>query len=585
MLKILFLSLLILTTSVTCTKKSENSGPSRVISVLDASITNLDPIHSTNRYASTVVASIFEGLYHYHYLKRPITLEPQLAENLPKISKDLLTYTIQLKKGVFFQDDPAFPGGKGREFNVNDVIYSWKRLADPKNTALGWWLIDGKVEGLNAWRDDFRQAKVNYDTPISGLKALDDYKLQITLTKPSFQFVHILATTPTMIVAREVVEKYGNEIINHPVGTGAFRLKKWVRNSEVQLVKNSRYRRVFYPKEGNPDSLDRSLFEDSGRVLPLSDEVIIKIFPERQPMWLSFLKGKLDHGIIPKDNYDQVFENNLLKKEFVDKGMSILYQHRPDVVYISLNMENPILGKNKLLRKALAAALDKDLILEKFYNKRGLISQGPLPPGIDGYDKDYQNPNVFNLELAKKYLAEAGYPDGKGLPEFEYDMPNISTSSRQFGEFLKDRWGQIGIRIKLQANTWPQFDKKTKTKKATMFDMAWMADYPDAENFLQLFYSKNISPGPNSFNFVNREYDELFEQFLTLPPGGKRNLISKKLINLINDEVPAIFLVHRIFRLPYHGWLKNYNEFPIIYDFLKYLRVDEKEKEKLIKKL
>ncbi len=576
LITVLLISLFILSCTQTVTSHSNE-----VVSYLEANVATTDPIHSTNKYASTVSSSIFENLLHYHYLKRPIVLETQLAEEMPHISDDGLTYTIKIKRGVFFQDDPAFPNSKGRELIAQDFVYSWMRLADPKNKALGWWLLDGKIKGLNEWRN----GSADYAKPIEGLKAIDQYTLQVILNKKSFQFLHVLAAPPLAVVAREVIKKYGDKINDHPVGTGPFKLKSWIRNFQLELVKNDKYHKTFYPKEGTIDSKKKGLLQDSGQTLPLSDKITIRIITERQPLWLSFLKGQVDHGIIPKDNYHQIFENKEIKTEIRKKGIRVLAQKRPDLVYISFNMEHPILGKNKKLRKAISSAIDKKQILKTFYNNRGLIAQGPIPPGLPDYDKTYTNPVSYNLEKAKQLMTEAGYPNGKNLPVFDYDLPGSATWSRQLGEFLKDQLSQIGVSIRIVPNTWPQFDQKVKAKKATLFDQAWVADYPDSENFLQLFYSKNISPGPNSFNFVNSDYDQMFEQFLSLPPSQKRFNLTQKMIKLLNDESPAVFLLHRLFKLPYHSWLKNYNEYPIIYDHLKYLRVDQHQKQKDLNKL
>lgn len=569
--------LIILFLVFTACTKADKPADDTLFGFLEASIPHLDPIHSTNRYSSVINSNVFEGLYHYNYYKRPITIEPQLAEGMPNVSADGLTYTIKLKKGVLFQDDPAFPNGKGRELTAQDFIYSWKRLGDAKNKALGWWVLDGLIDGFNQWRENLRSGKVDFAAPVSGLQAPDNYTLVIKLTRPSFQFLHFLCMPVTMVVAKEVVDHYGQEIGNHPIGTGPYALKSWIRNSELRLEKNPHFRKVLFPADGNSP--------DVGKPLPLASKVVIKELSEQQPLWLSFLKGQLDYAIIPKDNFDQVFANNQLKDEIKEKGIRIHYQHRPDVTYITFNMEHPLLGKNKNLRKAFATAIDRKLMLEKFYNNRGIVSEGPLPPGFDGYDANYKSPIQYDVEKAKEYLKLAGFPEGKGLPVFEYEMSNNATWSRQFGEFIKDQWAQIGIQIKLNVNTWPQFDQKIKTKKAAIFDMAWMADYPDSENFLALFYSKNISPGSNNANYINRDYDELYNKAVVLPPGPERDQYIKQMVAFINEEVPSIFLIHRIFRLPYHAWLENYNEFPIIYDYLQYLRVDPKKRDEIRQKL
>ncbi len=560
-----------------CTPKASKK-TNTITAYLEANVPHLDPIHSTSKYSSVINANIFEGLYHYHYLKRPITVQPKLADGLPQILNNGKTYIVKIKRNVHFHDDPAFPNNRGRELTAYDFIYSWKRLADPKLKALGWWVLDGLIEGLNDWRDKVRSGQANYETPVAGLTALDKYTLQIKLSRQSFQFLHYLSMPPTMVVAKEVVQKYGKEIINHPIGTGPYVLKKWQRNSEIILSKNPKYHKVLYPTIGEDQDKSKGLLKYAGQRLPLMNEVRVRIITEKQPLWLAFLKGDLDFGTIPKDNFEQVFQNNQLTKEFADKGLRIHSQKSPDVTIIAFNMEHPILGKNKSLRKALAAAIDKKTILEKFYNSRGIVAEGPIPPTIYGYDPEYKNPIQHDKTLAKQYLADAGYEGGKDLPVFNYEMANNSTWARQYGEVLKDQWAQLGVKIKLNVNTWPQFDKKIKTKKATIFDMAWMADYPDSQNFLQLFYSKNISPGPNNFNYINRKYDQIYEQAVVLPPGAERQALFKKLIDIINEDVPGVFIIHRLYRYPFHSWLENYKPYPIIYDYYQYLSVDEDKK-------
>lgn len=572
-----FLILALVLLSSCWPQKQKSNQPEPVILFLEASVPHIDPIHSTNKYSSTLVANIFEGLYHYQYLTRPIQLEPLLAADMPQVSSDGLTYTIKIRPQVFFHDDPAF-GGKERELTAEDFIFSWRRLADPMNKALGWWVLDDLIVGLNHWRDQLRAGKADYQSPIEGLKALDRYTLQIRLTRPSFQLLHFLAMPVTMVVAPEVVKHYGTQVSQHPIGTGAYRLESWSHSNEVVFLKNKKYRNLKYPQMGSAEAESLGLLKDAGQTLPLTEQVIVKIITEKQPLWLSFLKGQLDVGSVPIDNFRDVFENNKLRPDYEKKGIRIYSQARPDVTMIAFNMEHPLLGKNKHLRKAFAHALDKKLILEQFYNNRGLLAQGPIPPQLPGYNPDYKNPIQYDLVKAKEELLKAGYPDGKGLPVFDFELSSNATWSRQMGELLKDLWGRVGIKIRLVANTWPQFDQKIKNKTATLFEMAWSADYPDSENFLQLFYSKNISPGSNNSNFIHREYDRLFEKALALPAGPQRDLLDHQMVEFINEEIPTVFMYHRTFTTPYHSWLKNYYEHPIVFDYFKYLKIDQKIK-------
>ena len=216
----IFLIILFLFLGTSCTKKVDQNV--KVLNlVVSAEIKGLDPIFADDAYSSGEVARIYEGLLEYHFLKRPYTLIPNLAESLPEVSKDGSTYTFKIKKGVFFHDDACFPGGKGRELNAQDFVYSLKRLADPKLQSTGWWLLQDKIVGLDEWRNKYSgKPTVDYSEVVEGVKALDQNTLQFKLKKSFPQFLYALAMPFTFVVAEEAVNKYGKEFINHPVGTG-----------------------------------------------------------------------------------------------------------------------------------------------------------------------------------------------------------------------------------------------------------------------------------------------------------------------------------------------------------------------------
>ena len=234
--QLLITTLLCLLSLFGCTKKKNLD--ERVLNLaVSAKIKGMDPIYANDMYSSNEVARVYEGLLEYHYLKRPYTLRPNLAEAMPVVSKDGLTYTFKIKKGVVFQDDTAFEGGKG-ELVAADFVYSIKRLADPKLQALGWWIIDGKIKGLNEWRKKYSELpKVDYSEEIEGLRAVDKYTVEFKLTRPFPQFLYSLAMPFTFVVAKEVVEHYGKEFINHPVGTGPFKLPKFNQTNKITYTK------------------------------------------------------------------------------------------------------------------------------------------------------------------------------------------------------------------------------------------------------------------------------------------------------------------------------------------------------------
>ena len=214
----------------------------------------LDPGDIGDTTSSTVASQIFDCLYQYHYLKRPYELIPSLAEDMPQISDDGLTYTIKIKKGIRFADDACFADGKGRELKADDFIYAWKRIANIKYLSKNWWIFDGKIVGLNEFREYTKTcataADVDYGRAVEGLQTPDDHTIVIKLKKPWPQITYLLAHLPTAPIAKEAVDKYGKDIVSHPVGTGAFVLKIWRRGSYIELEKNPGFRDEYYPSEG-----------------------------------------------------------------------------------------------------------------------------------------------------------------------------------------------------------------------------------------------------------------------------------------------------------------------------------------------
>lgn len=561
-----------------CTSSSKKDPPGTLRLSTSAKIKGLDPVFADDLYSGTETGRVYEGLLQYHYLKRPYILIPNLAESMPEVSTDGKTYTFYLKKGVLFQDDPCFKStaGKGRELTAEDVVYSFMRLADPKLASSGWWIFDGKIAGLNEWREEAsKSGSANYGKSVSGLRATNRYTIQLQLTQRSAQFLYFLAMPFTGIVPKEAVDHYGKEFINHPVGTGPFQLAEYNPASKLVWVKNPTYRLVKYPSEGEPGDKEAGLLEDGGKPLPLSEKIIVQVFIESQPQWLSFLSGKLDASGIPKDNFSQaITPAKELSSELKAKGIRLVRSPQLDITHESFNMTDPLVGKNKLLRQALSLAHNEEEIINIFYNGRAVAAQGPIPPGLAGYDPDFKNAyRQFNLAKAKALLAKAGYPEGKGLPPIEYATLADSTS-RQMVEFLQKSLDAIGVKLKVNTYSWPEFQASVKNRRGQMWGFAWGADYPDAENFLQLFYSKNVSPGPNDSNYSNPTFDKLYEKSLLLQDSPRRTALYQQMANILIEDCPWIFGAHRLSYGLVQSWLKNYKLHDFDHGRAKYYRVD-----------
>lgn len=576
---------LALVTFASCTKKADLD--EKVLNlVVPADVKGFDPIQASDLYSTGEIARIYDGLYQYHYLKRPYELIPALAEALPEVSEDGLTYTIKIKKGILFHDNECFPNGKGREMDANDVVYSIKRLADPKNQSTGWWVLDGKIAGLNEWRDKSSKAdSTNYADVIEGVQVVDKYTVKFKLVQKFPQFLYSLAMPFTYVVPKEAVEKYGSEFINHPVGTGAFTTGKYTQSNKIVYTRNPNYREEFYPSEGEPQDEKDGYLKDAGKKLPLVDKLIVNIQTEDQPRWLAFEKGKLDYVGIPKDNFAQVVTPGKgVTEAYAKKGIILTISPDLDVTYTAFNHDNEIF-KNKKLRQAMSLAYDNAKVNELFYNSTAIDAQGVIPPGIAGYDENFKNPyKEYNLEKAKKYLADAGYPEGKGLKPIVYDTL-ANTVSRQMAELFRTQMSKIGIIIDVRTNTWPELTKKVDTRQTMMFGMAWGADYPDAENFLSLLYGPNSSPGSNGANYNNPEFNKMFEKAKVMQHSDERTALYEKLNKLVAEETPWIIGVHRTKFTVKHGWLQNYKYTPFDQGIAKYLGVDLEKKKELYPKL
>jgi oligopeptide transport system substrate-binding protein len=565
---------------VGCTKKQDSN--ERILNLVSpAEIKGYDPIQADDLYSGREISKIYEGLLQYHWLKMPYELVPNLAESLPEISKDGITYTFKIRKGVMFQDDAAFPSGKGRELEAADFVYSIKRLADSRNTATGWWVLDGKLKGLNEWREKNAKASItNYDEEVEGLKAIDKYTLQFKLAKKFPQFMYSLAMPFTYVVAKEVVAKYGKEFINHPIGTGPYFLPIFDQGKKITYTKNPTFREKFYPSDASPEF--KHLLTDAGKRLPLVDKVVVHVMKETQPAWLKLNKGEIDYYSVPKDNFASAIKNNKLSDELVKKGFVLEIAPQLDVTYTAFNFENKLFH-NKKLRQAMYLAYDEPKANELFYNNTAFPAQSIIAPGIAGVDTNYKNPfKGPKLEEAKKMLAEAGYPGGKGLPELKYDIPD-STVSRQMGEFFQKQMEQIGVKIKIVSSPWPEFQAKVKKKAVEVYGLAWGADYPDAENFLQLFYGPNKSPGANGSNYDNPEFNKEFEAAVSMQDSPERTARYTKLNKFLAEEVVALFGVHRQAYIMEQGWLRNFHPTDLHHDAVQYLNIDNQKKAELLK--
>jgi len=518
-------------------------------------IRGFDPVQSSDVPSAHAIYKVYEGLYEYEYLARPYRVRPVLADGMPEVSADGLTYTFHLKKGMRFIDDPCFPGGKGREVTAEDFAYSWKRIADVKTQSTCFWIFEGEIAGMDSYHEESTRRPVSYDEPVEGIRVPDRYTLQVKLTQPYPQLIWVLTMSYTFAVPREAVEFYGQEFLNHPVGTGPYLVADWTyRNYGITYRANPTYHGATYPTIGEAGDREKGLLSEAGQPVPFIQEVRQFVIADQSTEWLVFLSGALGQAGIAKDNFNAVISGQKeLTADLRSKGIRLEKAPQLWTTYLGFNMEDPVVGlsndpavdaRHRKLRQALCHTVDIAKWCE-FYNDRQMPANSPIPPGISGYDPKKPLPYPFDLAKAKKLLAEAGYPDGIDPKtghrlQLTVQLGNASEpEERQSIELMGSFWGAIGVQLIPEYNNWPEFLKKMERKQQQMFRLGWVADYPDAENYLTLFYSKSMSPGPNHTNYNNPKFDELFDKARQMQDGPERTALYMKLADMVNDDAAS----------------------------------------------
>jgi ABC-type transport system substrate-binding protein len=551
--------------------------------------TNFDPAVVSDQYSHNIVHEIFEPPLTYDFLARPAKLKPQTAEAMPEITDGGRTYTLRLKKGIYFSDDPAFAGRK-RELVAADYEYAMKRLIDPKNASPNLWLIEGRVAGVEEAAANAKKAgRFDYDARVAGIEVVDRYTLRIRLQKPDYNFLYILAMANLGAQAREVVEKYGADIGAHPVGTGAFRLAEWKRSSKIVLEKNPNFRETYYDAELPPedDVIGRQLHaEMKGKRIPQLDRIEVYIIEESQPRWLAFLNGELDWINLPYEFKSMALPGDKPAAWLAKRGVRYLPSVDPDVTYLYFNMKDPTFGgytpEKVALRRAISLAYSNEDEIFLIRNGTALEAQSLLPPGVLGYDPRFSIGKTYDPAKAKALLDMFGYVDRDGdgwrdLPDgspltFVY-ATEPDQLSRLFTQLWKREMDAIGVRMTVETGKWPENRKKSKLGKLQNWHLAWGADYPDGENFYQLLYGPNCGSS-NDGCFQLPQFDALYDKASALPPGPERTAIYQQMAGLVAVYAPFKVHSHRKRNQLVQPWVLGWRRNHFLHEGYRYVDID-----------
>lgn len=627
----------------------------------------LDPARSYSSNESLFLAQIYEPLLEYDYLQRPYQLIPLITTQMPQLkyldadgnplpensheTPAYSVYTINIKKGVYYQPHPAFAKNKEgsyfyhhvtqkylddegihqlsdfkytstRELIVDDYIYQIKRLANPALSSPIYGLMSDYIVGFAEYGRILPRSKRYIDLrnyPLKGIKKLDDYSFEIALKGEYTQFLFWLAMYFFAPVPWEADFFYSQPgmldknitLSWFPVGTGPFMLVNNNPNRNMVLQKNPNFREDYFSTTGSEEDKKLGYLDNAGKRLPFIEKAVFTLEKEAIPRWNKFLQGYYDNSTIGADSFDQAIHTNRhgkaeLTPEMQKKHIYLTVALQPTIYYMGFNMLDGVVGgaseRARKIRRAISIAVNYDESIAIFHNGRGVVAQGPIPPGIFGYKegKEGINPYVYKwkggeavrrpISDAKKLMAEAGYPDGidpstgKRLI-LHYDVTTSGNpQDKSLFDWMRKQFAQIGIDLNVRATLYNRFQEKMRTGDAQIFSWGWVADYPDPENFLFQLYGANGKvkfSGENAANYQNSEFDRLFNLMKNRKNDMQRQKIIDDMIAIVRRDAPWSWGIHPEEFVLSQNWVSRVKPNTMSSATLKYIAINVPERNKL----
>ena len=487
-------------------------------------IASLDPAFAKNQSIMWAVHQLYNTLIE---VDENMQLKPSIARRW-EFAAGNKTIIFHLKSNVFFQDDAAFKNGKGRRLDAEDVVYSFERIINKNTASPGAWIFNNRVDSINPFT------------------ALDDSTFQLNLLQPFQPMLGILSTQYCSIVAREAVEKYGNDFRRHPVGTGPFSFVAWEEGQALILKKNNNY----FEKDS------------SGYPLPYLDGIKVSFYDSKATEFLEFQQQRLDfiNDIDPSFKDEMLTKTGNLKKQW--DGKIELHKHPYlNIEYFGIlaDTTNELLTASPLrlkkIRQAINYAIDKKKMMLYLRNSIGTAAEsGFVPPGLPSFDAEEVKGYAYNPAKAKQLLAEAGFADGKNMPVIKLLTIPVYVN---LASYVANELKQTGINVQVESIQKSLLLQQTSKSQALFFRGSWIADYPDAENYLSVFYSKNPAP-PNYTRYKNIAYDLLYEKSLNETSDTARYKIYRQMDKMIVEDAPVVPLWYDMALHLVHTGIKNF---------------------------
>lgn len=488
-------------------------------------VTSLDPAAAVNFENIWVVNQLFNGLVQ---MDDELNVVPCIARRF-SISKDGLIYTFNLRNDVYFHDNKVFENGKGRKVVAKDFVFSFNRLYDSR--------VSSAMSLLN---NIDRSEKTNY----KGFAAVNDSTFEIYLKEPFSAFLNILTMKYFSVLPFEAIDEYKQDFRRNPVGTGPFVFKMWEEGTRLNMVKNEHY----FEKD------------EKGGSLPHLDAVSVSFVKDRETAFMELLNGKFDMlSGADAFNINEVLDKSGSLREVYAKKFYLQKQTFLKTDYIGILIDDKIdIVRNsplrlKAIRKALNYAFDREKLIKFLRNNIGEPAKaGFLPKGLKAYDPQKVVGYSYNPDKVRQLLTEAGFPDGKGLPEITL---HVTDNYKEQVEFIQSQLSEFNIKLKISIDKPSVLRQAVSACEYNLFKKSWVADYADEENFMSLFYSKNFAPaGFNFFHYKNPEFDVLFEKALVEKDLAAKTELYQQLDQMIVDDAPIIPLYYdQVIRLVSHN--------------------------------
>ena len=539
--------------------------------------TGFDPQIAQDLYSNTVVSAVFDPLYEYDYLARPHRIVPRVADGMPEIAADGLTWTIRVRKGIYFADDPAFKGQR-RELTAHDFIYAWKRLVDPRVRSPNQFIVRGRIAGVDKAIEEAKAGgRLDYEREIEGMRVLDRYTLQLRFVEPDYAFISALTASQMSAVAREVIEAYGDAsgwVMANPVGTGPFKLQEWRRGQRIVLDANPNYRDETFPSlPADADAESRAAYAAmKGKRLPQIGRVEIAVIEESNPRLLGFNSNELDLVDVPRDLVPRVLdERNQLVPAYAKQGVTLQRAQESGLAFFAyFNMNDPVVGgytpEKVALRRAILMGYDPADLIRVGLQGQGVVANQLIPPEIPGHVAGAKNSTPHDPALARALLDKFGYKDrdGDGFRERPDGKPLVlSMGSAPTGEnrirdelWLKNM-REIGIRIEFLHQKWPDLVKMARAGQLQMWQVGWSAT--SAGSFMELAYGPSGGETNLSF-FRNDEYDQLFRRARSTRSDAERAKLYARMTEIVAAYAPMGGGVYRIENTIAKPWVLGYRK-------------------------